>query len=54
MKTKDKLGEAVTRWVHAGRLLQAGPTPPQVTAMVNAPRQTVYRWRDALQSEGQG
>jgi len=52
MKTKNKLEEAVKRRVRAGRLLQAGHTPPQVAGMVNAPRQTVYRWRDVLESEG--
>jgi len=52
MKTKNKLEETVKRRVRAGRLLQAGHTPPQVAALVNAPRQTVYRWRDVLQSEG--
>lgn len=52
MKTKNKLEEAVKRRVRAGRLLQAGHTPPQVAAMVKAPRQTVYRWREVLQSEG--
>jgi transposase len=52
MKTKNKLEEAVKRRVRAARLLQAGHTPPQVAAMVGAPRQTVYRWRDVLLSEG--
>lgn len=40
------------RRVRAARLLQEGKTPPEVAALVGAPRQTVYRWRDVLESEG--
>lgn len=52
MGTKSKLDEAVKRRVRAARLLQAGNTPPQVAVKVGAPRQTVYRWRGVLESEG--
>ncbi len=52
MKTNVKLEEAVKRRVRAARLLQAGHTPAQVAAMVQVTRQTVYRWRDVLESEG--
>lgn len=52
MRTTNKLDEAAKRRVRAARLLQAGHEPAQVAAMVNAPRQTVYRWRDVLKFEG--
>lgn len=52
MKTKNKLEEATKRRIRAARLLQAGHAPAQVAAMVSAPRQTVYRWRDVLDAEG--
>jgi transposase len=52
MGTKNKLDEAVKRRIRAARLLQAGHPPAQVAVKVGAPRQTVYRWRDVLQSEG--
>ena len=52
MKTKNKIEAGAKRRVRAGRLLQAGKTPPEVAKLVGAPRQTVYRWRDVLQAEG--
>lgn len=52
MKTKNKVEAAVKRRVRAARLLQAGHPPAEVGAMVGAPRQTVYRWRGVLESEG--
>ncbi len=52
MKTKSKLEAGAKRRVHAARLLQAGHAPAQVAAMVRAPRQTVYRWRTVLESQG--
>lgn len=52
MGTKNKLDAAVKRRVRAARLLQAGEKPAQVAAMVGAPRQTVYRWRNVLEAEG--
>ncbi len=52
MKTKVKLEEATKRRLRAARLLQAGQTPAQVAATVQVARQTVYRWRDVLESEG--
>ena len=52
MKTKLKLEEAAKRRIRAARLLQAGHAPAQVAALVQAPRQTVYRWREVLESQG--
>lgn len=52
MKTKSKLEAGAKRRLRAGRLLLAGKTPPQVAQLVGAPRQTVYRWRAVLESEG--
>ena len=52
MKAKKKTDESAKRRVRAARLLQAGHKPAEVAAMVGAPRQTVYRWRDVLQSQG--
>lgn len=52
MKSKSKLEAGAKRRVRAARLLRAGRAPAQVAAMVGAPRQTVYRWRDVLESEG--
>ncbi len=52
MKTKSKLDAGVKRRVRAARLLQAGHTSAEVGVMVGAPRQTVYRWRGVLESEG--
>jgi len=52
MRAKVKSDEAVKRRVRAARLLQAGHKPAEVAAMVGAPRQTVYRWREVLQAEG--
>ena len=52
MKSKSKLDVGTKRRVRAARLLQAGHTPAQVAAKVGAPRQTVYRWREVLNSQG--
>jgi len=52
MRTKIKLEEAAKRRVRAARLLQAGHSPAVVAKMVEAPRQTVYRWQAVLQSQG--
>ncbi len=52
MKTKNKIDAGAKRRVRAARLLQAGHAPAQVAAMVGAPRQTVYRWKGVLESEG--
>jgi len=52
MVTKNKVEAAAKRRVRAARLLQAGDTPAQVAAKIGAPRQSVYRWRDVLESEG--
>ena len=34
------------------RLLQAGHKPAEVAALVGAPRQTVYRWKEVLETRG--
>lgn len=52
MKIKNKLEAAAKRRVRAARLLQAGHAPAEVAAMIGAPRQTVYRWRTVLESQG--
>ena len=52
MKAKKKTDAAAKRRVRAARLLQAGHKPAEVGAMVGAPRQTVYRWREVLQAQG--
>lgn len=52
MAGKSKLDAATKRRVRAGRLLLAGKTPPEVARAVDAPRQTVYRWRDVLNADG--
>jgi transposase len=44
--------EATRRRVRAGRLLLKGKAPAEVAAAVGAPRQTVYRWLDVLNSGG--
>ena len=52
MGTKSEWEVAAKRRVRAARLLQAGHKPAEVAALVKAPRQTVYRWRDVLESAG--
>lgn len=52
MNTKTHSDEAAKRRVRAARLLQAGRKPAEVAAMVGAPRQTVYRWKDVLEARG--
>jgi transposase len=52
MATKTKSDEAAKRRVRAARLLQAGRKPAEVAALVGAPRQTVYRWKDVLEAKG--
>lgn len=52
MRTKSNVEEAAKRRVRAARLLQAGHSPAVVAKMVEAPRQTVYRWQAVLQSQG--
>jgi transposase len=52
VKVKNKLDEAAKRRVRAARLLQQGKSPAIVAELVGAPRQTVYRWRDILLSQG--
>jgi transposase len=52
MKKNSQLEPQAKRRVRAARLLQAGHAPAQVAAMVGAPRQTVYRWKGVLESEG--
>ena len=52
MKTKNKVEAGAKRRVRAARLLQAGHAPAEVAVMVGAPRQTVYRWRAVLESQG--
>lgn len=52
MGTKSRLDTAAKRRVRAARLLQAGHKPAEVAKMVQAPRQTVYRWQAVLQSQG--
>ena len=49
---KSKFDDAVRRRVRAGRLLLAGKSPPEVARLMGAPRQTVYRWKDVLDSGG--
>lgn len=47
------MDEATKRRVRAGRrLLLQGKAPAEVAAAVGAPRQTVYRWLDALNRGG--
>lgn len=43
---------AIRRRVRAGRLLLKGKGPAEVAAVVSAPRHTVYRLLDALNSGG--
>ena len=52
MTTKTKSDEAAKRRVRAARLLQAGRKPSEVAALVGAPRQTVYRWKEVLEAKG--
>lgn len=52
MGTKSRLDTAAKRRVRAARLLQAGHKPAEVAKMVQAPRQTVYRWQTVLKSQG--
>jgi transposase len=52
MTAKIKPDEAVKRRVRAARLLQAGHKPADVAKTVGAPRQTVYRWKEVLDTEG--
>jgi transposase len=52
MGAKGELDEAVKRRVRAGRLLQQGKSPPEVARLVGAPRQTVYRWLEVLETGG--
>ena len=52
MRAKRNSEEAVKRRVRAGRLLLAGKSPPEVARMVDAPRQSVYRWREVLEASG--
>lgn len=52
MKTKNKLEAAAKHRARAGRLLLSGKTPPEVAQLIGAPRQTVYRWRAVLESQG--
>jgi len=52
MNTKTKSDEAAKRRVREVRLLQAGHKPAEVAAMIGAPRQTVYRWKDVLETQG--
>ncbi len=52
MKSKSKLESGAKRRVRAARLLQAGHAPAQVAAKVGAPRQTVNRWLEVLNSQG--
>lgn len=49
---KNRVEEGAKRRVRAARLLQSGKKPAEVAALVGAPRQTVYRWREVLESEG--
>jgi transposase len=46
------LDAAAKRRVRAARLLQAGHKPAEVALMVEAPRQTVYRWQAVLKARG--
>ena len=43
---------ASQRRVRAGRLLLKGKSPSEVARIVDAPRQTVYRWLGILQEQG--
>ena len=52
MATTTKPDEATKRRLRAGRLLLAGKSPPEVARLVEAPRQTVYRWREVLNAGG--
>jgi transposase len=52
MGAARKLEEAAKRRLRAGRLLLAGKSPPEVARLVGAPRQTVYRWREVLNTGG--
>lgn len=52
MKAKIKSEQAAKRRVRAARLLQAGHKPAEVAKLVGAPRQTIYRWKDVLETEG--
>jgi len=52
MKSNSKLEAGAKRRMRAARLLQAGVAPAEVAAKVGAPRQTVYRWREVLNSQG--
>lgn len=52
MKAKIKSDETALRRVRAARLPQIGHKPADVAKKVRAPRQTVYRWKDVLETEG--
>ena len=52
MKAMVKMDEAARRRVRAARLLQAGHKPSEVAKLVGAPRQTVYRRKDVLETQG--
>lgn len=52
MKAKAKIDDAAKRRLRAARLLQAGRSPAEVAVLVEAPRQTVYRWKSVLENEG--
>lgn len=52
MKSKVNPEAGAKRRLRAARLLQGGKKPAEVAALVGAPRQTVYRWREVLEADG--
>lgn len=44
--------KAAKRRIRAARLLQQGRKPSEVAKLVGVPRQTGYRWKDMLKTEG--
>jgi len=49
---KNKSEAGAKHRVRAPRLLQAGHAPAQVAVVAGVPRQTVYPWREVLESGG--
>lgn len=50
--SNSKLDKEAKRRVRAGRLLLAGKSPPEVARLMGTPRQTIYRWKNVLESGG--
>jgi transposase len=49
---RARLDEATRKRIRAGRLLQKGETPTDVSRAVGVARQTIYTWKNILETEG--